>query len=513
MSSWTSGYVADLVYTHGFYRELTPALLSFVALSRGQHGPEASSPLQYCELGCGQGVSMNLLAAANPQISFHATDFNPSQIAGARALAAEADLSNVTFYDTSFADFEDESGLPEQFDIIALHGIYSWINADLRADIVNFISRKLKVGGLVYISYNCLPGWSTAAPMRHLMYLHGKAQGGPTGSRLQPALDFVDAIQKSGAAYFRSVTGLAEGFEALKGMNRNFLAHEYFNDAWDLFYYSDVVRDLDAAKLTFVGSAAVLEQLDALNLTPEQQQIMAGITDPVLRETVQDYMTNQRFRRDVFIKGPVALTPRGAKETWLNRRFALSVRRSDIEMKVKGALGDVELQADVYGPVLDKLADGPKTVREMFAEPVLANLGWARLQQALVVLVGAGHLQPCLPSKDDAKRSKGTNAFNHAVLQRAQDSADLQYLASPVTGGGLVVGRFQQLFLLALSHGKKQPDDWADFVWTVLSTQGQQIFKEGKTLDGAEENLAELKAQAATFAEKELPLLKSLKII
>jgi hypothetical protein len=182
-------------------------------------------------------------------------------------------------------------------------------------------------------------------------------------------------------------------------------------------------------------------------------------------------------------------------------------------MKVKSALGDAELQADVYGPVLDKLADGPKTVREMVAEPVLADLGWARLQQALVVLVGAGRLQPCLPSKDDAKRSKGTNAFNHAVLQRAQDSADLQYLASPVTGGGLVVGRFQQLFLLALSHGKKQPDDWADFVWTVLSTQGQQIFKEGKTLDGAEENLAELKAQAATFAEKELPVLKSLKII
>src|SRR5690606_18685525 len=108
MSSWTSGYVADLGYTHGFYRELTPALLSLVALARGQHGPEPASPLEYCELGCGQGLSMSLLAAANPQVRFHATDFNPSQIAGARALAAEAGLNNVTFYDTSFSVFADE---------------------------------------------------------------------------------------------------------------------------------------------------------------------------------------------------------------------------------------------------------------------------------------------------------------------------------------------------------------------------------------------------------------------
>ena len=301
--------------------------------------------------------------------------------------------------------------------------------------------------------------------------------------------------------------------DRLKSQNRNYLAHEYFNDAWDLFYHSDVVRDLDAAKLTFLGSAALLEQVDAVNLTAGQQQIMAGIADPVLRETVRDYMMNQQFRRDVFVKGPVPLTPRLAQEAWLNQRFALSTRRNDIELKVKGTLGEAALQADVYGPLLDKLADGPKTVREMVADPAIANLGWARLQQAFMVLAGAGHLQPCLPAKDDGKRARSTKAFNQAVMQRARDNADLQFLASPVTGGGLTVARFQQLFLLALSEGKKQPDEWAEYVWQVLNSQGQRIIKEGKTLDTPEENLAELKAQAANFAEKQLPVLKSLQVV
>ena len=512
MSAWTSGYVTDLGYTHGFYRELTPALLSFLALIRAQRGLEPGAPLNYCELGCGQGLSMNLLAAANPQVQFHATDFNPSQIAGARALADEASLSNVKFYDHAFAHFADAPGLPDSFDVIALHGIYSWISEENRAAIVAFIRRKLKVGGLVYVSYNALPGWSAAAPMRHLMYLHGKAKGGPTVSRLEPALAFVDQMQQAGAAFFRVNPGLKERFERVKGQNRNYLAHEYLNDAWTLFYHSEVASEMSAAKLSFLGSAALLEQVDAINLTPEQQQIMAGIEDPVLRETVRDYMTNQQFRRDVFVKGPVPLTPQATQEALLDRRFALSVARTDVTLKVAGSQGEATLQSEVYTPLLDVLSGGAKTVREMLGDPAVASLGWARLQQALTVLVGAGHLQPCLPTKDEGKRAKSVKAFNNAVLQRARDSAELQFLASPVTGGGVSVGRFQQLFLLALAEGRKQPEDWAEFTWKVLASQGQKILKDGKALETNEENLAELKGQAATFAEKQLPVLKSLLI-
>lgn len=32
MADWSSGYVVDVEYTHGFYQELTPSLLGFLAL-------------------------------------------------------------------------------------------------------------------------------------------------------------------------------------------------------------------------------------------------------------------------------------------------------------------------------------------------------------------------------------------------------------------------------------------------------------------------------------------------
>jgi len=43
--------------------------------------------------------------------------------------------------------------LPD-FDYIGLHGIWSWISDENRQVIVDFIRKKLKVGGVLYISYN-----------------------------------------------------------------------------------------------------------------------------------------------------------------------------------------------------------------------------------------------------------------------------------------------------------------------------------------------------------------------
>lgn len=511
MSDWTSGYVADIGYTHGFYRELTPSMLQAVTLSKGIGGLVPGAPIAYCELGCGQGFSANLLAAANPHVQYYANDFNPAHIVGAQDLARDGGVENVHFYDDAFAEFLEREELP-QFDVISLHGIYSWIAPEHRATIVAFIKRKLKPGGLVYISYNCLPGWAPGAPMRHLMYLHGKAQGGPTISRLDPAIAFIGQLLDADAKYFVANPGLKPRYEALTKNNKNYLAHEYLNDAWTLLYHSDVDAELSAAKLGFVGSANLLDHVDAVNFTSAQKTILDGVSDPVLRETVRDYLVNQQFRRDVFAKGAVPAPASALREAWLDTRFALSLRREDVSMKVRGGIGEADLHADVYGPILDTLAAGPASLRQMLANPAVAALGWNRVIEAVVILMGSNQLQPCLPARTDAKRAKQTKAFNQAVMRRARDGAELQQLASPVTGGGVPVARFNQLFLMALEQGRKSPPEWAEFVWQVLQQQGQMIMKDGKPLSTPEENLAELQRQAAEFQEKQLPVLRLLQV-
>jgi hypothetical protein len=82
-----------------------------------------------------------------------------------------------------------------------------------------------------------------------------------------------------------------------------------------------------------------------------------------------------------------------------------------------------------------------------------------------------------------------------------------------VTGGALSVSRFRQFFALAQQQGGKTPEDWAKTAWQTLAAQGQQLVKEGKTLTTEQENLAELTAQAKEFQDKQLPILKTLRVI
>jgi ABC-type Fe3+ transport system substrate-binding protein len=76
-----------------------------------------------------------------------------------------------------------------------------------------------------------------------------------------------------------------------------------------------------------------------------------------------------------------------------------------------------------------------------------------------------------------------------------------------------MIGRFQQLFVLAIQQSKKKPEDWAAFVAQILTAQGQKIVKEGKPLETPEEHLAELTTQALDFGTKQLPIMKALQVI
>jgi len=86
------------------------------------------------------------------------------------------------------------------------------------------------------------------------------------------------------------------------------------------------------------------------------------------------------------------------------------------------------------------------------------------------------------------------------------------FIASPVIGGGVAASRFQQLFLLARQTGRPQPEAWAQFAWEAMNAQGHRLLKEGKPLETAEENLAELLAQAKIFSAKRVPILQALGI-
>lgn len=510
MSDWTSGYVADIGYTHGYYHELNPLFLRLAFLNQGLVFPEVGAA---CELGFGQGLSANIHAAAT-LTQWHGTDFNPSQASFAQELAA-ASGAGAKLNDDAFADFAGRSDLPD-FDYIGLHGIWSWISDANRQVIVDFINRKLKVGGVLYISYNTLPGWATFAPIRHLMSAHAEvlgAEGRGILNRIDGAIEFVEKLLATNPTFSRANPLVGDRLRKMKEQNRHYLAHEYFNRDWHPMHFATIGQWLEGAKVQYACSAHLFDHVDAINLTEEQQTFLRDIPDPMFREATRDFMVNQQFRRDYWVKGARKLSVVDRSELIRAQRVVLAVPRQDVPLKVSGALGEAKLNESVYNPILDLLADHkPHTIGQMEASLRDKSISLAQIIQALLVLFGAKHVLPATEDNLIARARKQTDRLNSHLCLKARGSNDVSHLASPVTGGGIVVTRIQQLFLLSLGQGRKQPSDWAAFAWQVLSSQGQRMIKDGKTLETPEENLADLTAQAVAFAEKQLPILKALQI-
>ena len=510
MSDWTAGYVADIGYTYGYYTELNPLRVRLAFLNAGLVPPEMGTA---CELGFGQGMSANLHAAASVT-HWSGTDFNPAQAGFAQELASVSG-NQAKLYDEAFADFANRHDLPD-FDYIGLHGIWSWISDENRAVIVDFIRRKLKVGGVLYISYNTQPGWAAMVPMRDLLTEHSEVMGAPGHGivpRIDAALAFAEKLLATNPTYAKANPLVAERVNKIKEQNRNYVAHEYFNRDWKPMSFASMGNWLTPAKLSFACSANYLDYVEALNLTAEQQALLAEIPDEMFRQTVRDFMVNQQFRKDYWVKGARKLNPLEQAEGLCAQRVALLTHRPDVSLKVTGALGEASMSEAIYNPILDALADHkPKTLGQLEQAVKDKGVNFAQLTQAILILTGAGSVVAVQDEATTPKAKKHTDKLNAHLMGKARGSNEVSYLASPVTGGGIPVGRFDQLFAYALAQGGKQPAQWAQVVWIILQAQGQKLLKEGKTLETAEENMAELTRQAEEFAQKRLPILKALQI-
>lgn len=512
---WTDGYYTATEYTSGYYPNLSPDHLRFVCEAAGVRCRIPERPV-YLELGFGRGVSVAIHAAAS-RGAFWGVDFNPAHVAHAERLA-QASGADIVLSEEGFADFCGRSDLPA-FDIIALHGVWSWISETNRQAILDLIRTRLRPGGVAYVSYNAQPGWSALAPVRHLLELGrdragGAAVGADDPGGVERALEFLQDVVGAGPRFFAEVRPAANLAAGLSRKSRTYLAHEYLNADWHIPYFAEVAARMAEAKLSFVASARVLDRVNDLNLTPEGVALLDRCKPLELRESVRDFMVNQRFRPDVYVKGLVRTTVPEQERFWAEQRFVLVTVRDEITFTVSGALGEAVLPEEVYGPIADALAADdyrPKALPEIVATAGLSSMRTIDAVSALTVLVGMEVLRPARrPSADEMAQCR---AYNAHVLERAVTGPALKQLAAPAVGGGLTCPRPAQLFLRTWLAGGRDAGTLAAETWAAFQTTGERAVKNDREMTTPEENLAVLAEMAERFIQVVLPLYRALGVL
>lgn len=510
MSAWSEGYVHDIDYTHGYYEELNPYQMTIPFLIEGLALPKVGYA---CELGFGQGLSVNVHAAAGVA-RWYATDFNPAQAHNAQHLAEKAGTADESLFvsDQGFAEFCARDDLP-MFDFIALHGIWTWVSDENRRIIVDFLARKLKIGGVLYVSYNVLPGWSVPAPIRHLLTQYDTVMATSASNRAdnaKKAVAFGSEVINLSHALLASAPTLKERIEGLKTHSPNYLAHEYLNRDWQPMYFADMNQWLSDAKLSFACSAHYLDDFAAVLYNDEQKRFMDDIENPTFAQSIKDYLVNKQFRRDYWVKGARKLS----RLEQLNEWRKLSVMWVSDVSKFEPSIANVrkvDILTEMYTPVVDYLGDGkPHAVADII-DALADSLDSHKLLIVLALLHAKNDIVLYQTNVTDETRAR-CQALNAHILEQGVYNQEINHLASPVTGGGVAYGYIERLFLLAHQQGVPE-DDWAQAVWTMLKSINNNLVKEGQALIGDEANLSELTHLKDEFLAHRFPLAKKLQII
>ena len=511
------GYVSDLEYTWGFYRELAPTVLSWTAALAGYAAPDPGGAFNYLELGCGNGLSTNLFAAAHPAANFWGVDFNPQHVANAQAQARKGDLTNVHFLERSFADLRDED-LPA-LDFVTLHGVWSWISPENRGLIQRFLETRLKPGGIVYISYNTLPGWGALEPIRRLMLDYSQSLAGSTEQKVKKSLEYLKRLREL-KVIGGDNTRVEKHLDDLLKANPAYVAHEYFNADWWLFYFRDVAQDLSRLGLKWAGSAHLLGNEPSLRHGSTKKKLLEEIPDLEAREQMRDHFSNARFRRDVFVKGePQAEAVWDPATNPALRRLLIGPRRGHpkLDAEVKVPAGTLSFKTEAEHEVFSSLQQAPQTVEAIF------DAQWSHARTNAMALttirrmIATDQLRlwatPAPKPVWDAKSKFSIpHPYNRALIEDMFSGDAKKNLAVCVPlGSALTLGTREAYILDALvEHGLHGA---VGHVLRRLEKANKRIIVNDKPLQGRDEHLREMSAELDRFKEGKIDELIRLGVL
>lgn len=467
-----------------------------------------------CELGFGFGFTPLLYSAAGTA-TWWGNDFNSSQVYFARKLATEAGLT-VHFSDESFYDFCSRTDLP-QFDLIVLHGVWSWISDENRSIIINFIKKHLQVGGMVYFGYNVLPAHAQMIPFRRVMQSHFNSLSGTAFSseeRTGKTISFIQRLfaenPQLGALYPLAKTAV----ENLTSNNPMYVLHEYLCANWNPMSFLEFHELVEKAKISFVCSAVSSQNDDHFFLIDHQKEFLRQIPDFVTREATRDLLVNRRFRQDIWIKGGERLS-QNERNRIIDQTLIIPGKNLDqVKLTVKEApLNNLLDQSQVNAVFAAFVDSAPKKIEEIYT---LVRDKFAEKKdffRTVLTLEGNGSLAIAQNENTSVIEERSRN-FNRAIMRRAFSGTEPgSYLASPITGGGVAAARHQLQFMRVIEESGPDPELCAKEVWQDFKARDIVMVKDGTPLLSDADNLEEIKIQAQAFIDNDLPLFRKLKCI
>lgn len=287
----------EVQYPSALYRTTHPEHLAAIARL---HGLDAVDPrkARVLEIAGGDGLNVLAMAAAFPDAKFVNIDLAPSAVARGQALVEAADLANARIEVADVVAAADS--FEGEFDYVIAHGLYAWVPPVVQQATLRLIDRVLSPNGVVYLSYNALPGSYLRLAVRDMLLFE---IGGLTDNddRIRHALVILEDFAKPRDEDSLAQAALRNTARLITLKDVQTLFHDELGSVYDPKSLHQVVAEAEAHNLSYLTESQPGGLYHGLPGTTAEEATLDDAA-VVRRAQLADYRDLCFFHQSLFVR-------------------------------------------------------------------------------------------------------------------------------------------------------------------------------------------------------------------
>ena len=331
-----------------------PDRLATVATFLGYDAPSPAT-CRVLEVGCNEGANLIPMAVSLPQASFIGCDLSGSAIAAGQATIAAIGARNV---ELRCEDLSTLDPALSQFDYVIAHGVYSWVPAAVRDALFALGGARLAPGGVMFVSFNALPGCHARLAAWEMLHQHVDAIADPR-ERLHAARAFARIVAEGGTPQHAADDALRAELRAIAERNDSQLFHDDLAVPNDPVYFRDFAAHAARHGLAYLAEAE-LHTMSGAGVSAQARQFLSTL-EPLAREQYLDFVRLRRFRQSLLRRADAAPSTRDHAARLMSMH--VSADASLLRAAQAGKAADLARE-------LDPASKGAGAVRELLDELV-----------------------------------------------------------------------------------------------------------------------------------------------
>jgi SAM-dependent methyltransferase len=371
------------------YPKTHPDCLAAMAILHGLN-PAPVAQCRVLEIGCNEGANLIPMAYAIPASEFVGFDLAGLRIERGQERIRELGLRNVRLFQGDLLQLGDELG---QFDYIVAHGFYAWVPEPVRERMMALCGELLAPDGVVFVSYNAMPGGHLRMMIREMMLDRVKDIEEPQ-KRVSESIAFLHFLVESRPADDAYRLLIQKQLEGMEERSPEGTFHDWLTDAYYPVSFTEFVEHARRHGLQYLSEAVLPPMNDPCYRAEMRAAVESAVGgDIVKQEQMLDFMRARMFRETLLCRAERVVRRDYPAEHL--RRLRLASQASSAPGETPGTMvftlpDGVSMESNHAGAIalLKELeANWPRPVSLAELEPRLARAGFSLDEEGVTLLM------------------------------------------------------------------------------------------------------------------------------